>query len=155
MRNKTAELTNKMGYVDPDKLLSETKLNDSVSSSEFLPANYKGFRRDWATAGGGVMVAIKDTLVAEEVELIDVSTEIILVKILLKELHPLYVGSFYRQPSDSSTIQLDGMEKSLDYITGLNKNNSNVSIFLSRGHKLARPYSAPYFTNKEFELSIT
>ena len=131
VHNKTAKLANMVGYVDPDiLLLSETKLNDSVSSSEFLPANYKGFRRDRATAGGGVMVAIKDTLVAEEVELIDVSTEIIWVKILLKNLHPLYVGSFYRQPSDRSTDQLDELEKSLDYITGLNKNNSNVSIFL-------------------------
>ena len=101
MRNKTAELANVVGYVDPSiLLLSETKLNDRVSSSKFLPENYTGFRRDRAPAGG-VLVAIKDTLVAREVELIDVSIEIIWVKILLKNLHPLYVGSFYHQPSDA------------------------------------------------------
>ena len=101
MRNKTAELANVVGYVDPSiLLLSETKLNDRVSSSKFLPENYKGFRRDRAPAGG-VLVAIKDTLVAREVELIDVSIEIIWVKILLKNLHPQYVGSFYHQPIDA------------------------------------------------------
>ena len=53
-----------------------------------------------------------------------------LVKILLENLHPRYVGSFYRQPNDRSINQLDELEKSLDYITGLNKTNPNVSIFL-------------------------
>ena len=42
----------------------------------------------------------------------------------------LYVGSFYRQPSQRSTQQLDELEKSLNYISNLTKNNPNSTLFL-------------------------
>ena len=119
IRNMTAELANLVSYTDQDILFfTETKLNE-VSTSEFLPANYKGFRKDRTSAGGGVMIAIKDNLVAEEVDMVEVSAEVIWVKIILKNCNPLYVGSFYRQPSQRSTQQLDELEKSLNYISNL------------------------------------
>ena len=131
IRNKTAELANLVSYTDPDILLfTETKLNNKVSTSEFLPANYKGFRKDRTSAGGGVMIAIRDNLVAEEVDMIEVSAEVIWVKIILHNCNPLYVGSFYRQPSQRSTQQLDELEKSLNYISNLTKNNPNSTLFL-------------------------
>ena len=131
IRNKTAEPVNLVSCTDPDILLfTETKLNNKVSTSEFLPANYKGFRKDRTSTGGEVMIAIRDNLVAEEVEMVVVSAEVIWVKIILQNCNPLYVGSFYRQPSQRSTEQLDELEKSLNYISNLTKNNPNPTLFL-------------------------
>ena len=70
-----------VGYIDPDILmLSETRLSGGVSSFDFLHTNHKGFRRDQASARAA-MVAIRDTFAADEVEMVDVSTEIICLKI--------------------------------------------------------------------------
>ena len=123
IRNKTAQLANLISYTDPDILLfTETKLNNKVSTSEF--------RKDRTSAGGGVLIAIKDNLVAEEVDMVEVSAEVIWVKIILQNCNPLYVGSFYRQPSQHSTKQLDELEKSLNYISNLTKNDPNSTLFL-------------------------
>ena len=76
------------------------------------------------------MIAIRDNLVAEEVDMVEVSAEVIWVKIILQNCNPLYIGSFYRQPSQCSTEQLDEPEKSLNYISNLTKNNPNSTLFL-------------------------
>ena len=76
------------------------------------------------------MIAIRDNLVAEEVDMVEVSAEVIWVKIILQNCNPLYIGSFYRQPSQCSTQQLDEPEKSLNYISNLTKNNPNSTLFL-------------------------
>ena len=54
-----------------------------VSASELLLAYYKGFWKDRTSAGGGVIIAIRDNLVAEDVDMVEVSTEVIWVKIIL------------------------------------------------------------------------
>ena len=70
VRCKRAELENMCDYMDPDVLiLTETKLDHSVNSSEFLPEHYKGdIRRDNKKGAGGVMIAYKDSLVAMQAE---------------------------------------------------------------------------------------
>ena len=106
INSKTAELESLVSYTDPDNLLfTETKLNNKVSTSEFLPANYKGFQKDCTSSGGGVKRAIRNNLVAKEVDMVEVFTEVIWIKIILQNCNPLYVGSFYRQPSERSTQQ--------------------------------------------------
>ena len=52
---KRAELANLINYTDPDVLiLTETKLDDSIKNSEFLPTGYQGTaRRDRTRSGGG------------------------------------------------------------------------------------------------------
>ena len=49
-------------YCDPDlMLITETKLDSSIFSSELLPKGYMGeFRRDHNLNGGGVMIVTKD-----------------------------------------------------------------------------------------------
>ena len=48
-------------YCDPDlMLITETKLDSSIFSSELLPKGYVGeFRRDHNLIGGGVMIVTK------------------------------------------------------------------------------------------------
>ena len=82
------------------------------------------------------MVMIRDSYIAEEVEISECSGEVIWVKIQLKGENPLYVSSVYRQPSDHSTDQLDQLAASLEQIDNLTRNNPTVIIggdFNARG----------------------
>ena len=60
--SKTAEISAIIEYCDPDlMLISETKIDSTISYSEFLPKGYTGeFRRDRNKNGGGVMIVTKD-----------------------------------------------------------------------------------------------
>ena len=100
--SKKAELENLISYTQPDILcLTETKLDDSVYTSEFLPKGYSGFRKDRVKGGGGVIVVVKDTLPACEITLDDVAGEVCWVRIDTRD-NPLYVASMdYRILQDS------------------------------------------------------
>ena len=76
------------------------------------------------------MIMLRDSLVAEEVEISDCSCEAIWVKIQLKGNHPLYVSSAYRTPSDNTTDQIDQFAKSLEHIESMSKNNPGATIFV-------------------------
>ena len=59
--HKTAKISAMAYYCDPDlMLITETKLDSSIFSSELLPKCYVGeFRRDRHLNGGGVMIVTK------------------------------------------------------------------------------------------------
>ena len=128
---KAAELQNLVCTTIPDIiLLNETKLDKDILSSEFTPPGYKGFRKDRNRHGGEVMIMLRDSLVAEEVEISDCSCEAIWVKIQLKGNHPLYVSSASRTPSDNITDQIDQFPKSLEHIEPLSTNNPGSTILV-------------------------
>ena len=82
---------------NPDILIiAETKIDSSVSTSEFLPKSHTAFRKDHTYHSGGVLVAVRNTFTVEEVCIECESTEFICVKITLRNLNPLYVAAFYR-----------------------------------------------------------
>ena len=60
--HKKAGISAMADYCDPDLILiTETKLDSSIFSSELLPKGYVGkFRRDRNLNGGGVMIVTKD-----------------------------------------------------------------------------------------------
>ena len=60
----------------------------------------------------------------------DVSGEVCWVKIETDD-NPLYVGSFYRTPSDKSTYQLDELHKSLHNINLTSRNNPNATVVVA------------------------
>ena len=64
------------------------------------------------------MVAVKETLPACDIAMDDVTGEVCWVRIDTKD-NPLYVGAFYRTPSDRSLYQLEQLDKSLDNIAKL------------------------------------
>ena len=133
-RGKTADVEHLCNYMDPDALIfCETKVNNKIHSSEFLPANYRAncFRKDRTSEGGGVLIALKSHYVVEEVELIDVDCEVVWVKIVLQNCNPMFISSFYRPPSDN-ILSLDSFEKSFQYISNMCKNNPTVT-FMTAG----------------------
>ena len=85
---------------DPDVIVgTETWLQSSVFSSEFLPTNYQVFRNDRITntTGGGVFLALKNNLIAREEPEIQTNCESIWASVHIKGVPTLYFGAFYRR----------------------------------------------------------
>ena len=80
--SKKAELESVIDYTDPDVLIiTETKIDDTVHTSELLPSNFKAFRKDRTLRMGGVMIAVKEQFIANELPLHDVDGEIVRVRV--------------------------------------------------------------------------
>ena len=129
---KGASLEHILSNTDPDLvLMTETKLDATKSTAEFLPADtgYTTYHKDWNAAGGGVLLAVKDDFPSELVDLKDVEDEILWVKIRLNKRKNIYIGVFYRQPN-TSINRLESLGKSLDIISDLTQNNPNNTILL-------------------------
>ena len=60
------------------------------------------------------MIATRDSIITEGVDIIGVNAEVIWIKVLLMDYNPLYVGAFYRQSSDHTLTQIDKLEESFD-----------------------------------------
>ena len=76
-----------MEYIKPDILLiTETKIDKSISSSEFLPTNFSyNIRKNHTSDSGSVMIAARNDLDIVDVELGENHAEIVSAKVLLKE----------------------------------------------------------------------
>ena len=107
---KRAELENLINYTDPDLIImTETKIDELVKASEFLPKGYTGdIRKDRCKGGGGVMIATKQEYDIQGIELE--------ANISLKDQRKLVVGSYYRPP-DSGSDSIDDLESVLSFIT--------------------------------------
>ena len=97
---------------NPDIIVgTESWLNDTISTGEIFPPCYNVFRRDRETEqrGGGVFIAVKNTLLACAEPDLQTNSEIIWISIQVKGISPLYIGAFYRPPSTDRNylIELD------------------------------------------------
>ena len=112
-------------YLNPDvMILVETKMDSSVNYSEFLRASYKGeITKDRFSHGGGVMIAYKDTLAVVEAEIPLVDAVMVWVKAELDDNEVVYIGAYYRAPSDRTCDTLDDLHK---VIGSLPKNSHMV-----------------------------
>ncbi|XP_072164906.1 uncharacterized protein [Diadema setosum] len=96
--------------------MNETWLTPSINTSEFLPADYTAYRKDRrAGKGGGVLIAVRNDLIAIEIEELNVDAEILWIKIQIFNRKPIYIGVFYRPPS-SGTEPLQQLRASLEKI---------------------------------------
>ena len=100
--------------------ITETKIDESISSSEFFPANFSyNIRIDRTSDGGGVMIAARNGLDIVDVELGEKQPEIVSAKVLLKGHAPIIISSFYRTPNkhgDDSIQQVEELETVLNHI---------------------------------------
>ena len=85
--------------------MSETKLRSDISTLKFLDSQfgYEVFRKDRNTAGGGVLLAVKDIYQPEHHEFTDEpKCESVFAKINLNNQKTLHIGSVYRPPSSQT-----------------------------------------------------
>ena len=109
--HKKAENSAMADYCDPDlMLITETKLDSSIFSSELLPKGYVGeFRRDHPPPQN--------------------ETELVWATITLKDHSKLVVGSFYRPPNQGVSPILE-LESQLTEITDTFRNNPKTTLIL-------------------------
>ena len=67
----------------------ESHLDHSYTSSEIFPAGFNIYRKDRAAGGGGVFLAINDTLATMEEPALDANAEFIWAKINLHNSLPI------------------------------------------------------------------
>ena len=121
-------------YCDPDlMLITETKLDSSIFSSELLPKGYVvELRRDRNLNGGGVMIVTKDCYTITALLLQTTrqnETELVWATITLKDHSKLVVGSFYR-PSNKGISPILELESQLSEITDTFRNNPKTTLIL-------------------------
>ena len=120
------------GYCDPDlMLITETKLDSSIFSSELLPKGYVGeFRRDRNLNGGGVMIVTKDCYTLTDLVLQTATqnkTELVWATITLKDHSKLVVGSF-NWPHNKEVSSILELESQLSEITDTFRNNPKTTL---------------------------
>ena len=112
-------------------LITETKLDSSIFSSELLPKCYVGeFRRD--RNGGGVMTVTKDCYTITDLVLQTATqneTELVWATITLNDHSKLVVGSFYRPPNKGVRPILE-LESQLSEITDTFRNILKTTLIL-------------------------
>ena len=126
-KGKTAAITHLIDSLRPDILIGcETWLDPTISSSENFPPGYKIYRKDRNRHGGGVLIAVSDSLTnMEEPTLSHSSCEILWIKVKLKNAKDLLIGSYYR-PHESDEPSLTAMSESLQ--SACNNTNSIVVL---------------------------
>ena len=87
--------------------LTETWLTESIFDQEILPTNYNIYRKDRPTLGGGVLIAVKDSIPASVVSsnLSNHAPEIISVRLSLRKT--TIVSCVYLPPSPSDSNMND------------------------------------------------
>lgn len=109
--NKPVELEGLLVAHDAEfALLTETWLSDDIFDSEFVPANYRVFRKDRDRRGGGVAILFKSKL--RVLMMPDVSgVESIFCKVYINKIRHI-IGIVYRPPN-SSALVLDNLKEYL------------------------------------------
>ena len=114
--------------------MSETKLDKSVSSSEFLPERFQGhvIRKDRTIHGGGVLIAHRKGLVANPVACKGIKSdcELVMSRVQMSQGQPpLYVGAYYRSQVDNSpNTSLDGLDSALEQVYDLVGNSKSTVV---------------------------
>ena len=83
--------------------------------------NRSGFdiisRKDNKLGAGGVLIAVKNTLVASPVNDLETDCELVWARIELYNSKPLFIGSFYRTPSKDDPELINQLHESVSKIT--------------------------------------
>lgn len=135
LRGKLLDFNSHFSQGDYDLVgITETWFNETVFDSEILQnCKYHIFRRDRSSDiskkldGGGVMLAVSETLTAKSRDDLTTSIEILWVEIILSKQKSLFVGVVYIPPyATTETFQL--YENSLDKVRNAMRPDDSVTI---------------------------
>ena len=140
--------------------ISESKLDDSILSSEIHIDNYNTLHCDWNRRGGGVICYIRNDLSYGVKSFFLPEIENIFFKLLLPNTKPIVVGIIYRPPSQSEFLEIiNTLFSKLDtnnneiYILG----NFNINLYLNNSYifqknNLLQSQSIPNDIKKYYEF---
>ena len=115
VRNKKPELHTLLDTERPDVVCgTESWLTSDISNSEILPPDlgYTMFRQDRiGNIGGGVVILVKDDIIASEQKQFQTDCEILWIKIELVGTRPLHIAAYYR-PKENDAHSADEFRRS-------------------------------------------
>ena len=103
--------------------ISESKLDDSVLSSEIHIDNYNTLRCDRNRHGGGVVCYIRNDINFDFKPFFPPEIENVFFEILLPNTKPIVVGIIYRPPSQSEFLEIINT-----HFNTLDTNNGEIYI---------------------------
>ena len=107
----------------PDIILcQETKLDETILSSELFPDSYSVFRKDRNLNGGGVCIAVNKMYQAVECHYLDNDLEAIWIHLQTSDHSPVYICSLYRPP-DRDQEYIEALRRPLELL--LNRHQIN------------------------------
>src|SRR5208282_837976 len=99
LRGKSIQLLEMIHSNQPDIILcQETKLDETILSSELFPDSCSVFRKDKNLNGGGVSNAVNKMYQAVECHDLDNDLEAIWIQLQTSDHFPVYICSLYRPP---------------------------------------------------------
>ena len=105
LKNKKPDLQLTIDNTNHDIIFGcETWLHKKIDTLEILPDNYTVYRKDRSSKGGGVLLAIKNSINSSMQADLDTDAELIWAKIKAKNNPDLYICSFYRPPTDETGL---------------------------------------------------
>ena len=125
MRSLVNKLTNFQSFIyasDFDIIcITETWLNDTVFDSEIIPTGYSIFRRDRGSRGGGVLVAVRETIPVKFLSISD-TVEALTVSLL----KPVFTLTTVYMPPNSDRLEFQFL---LDYLSWIfDQNHRNIIV---------------------------
>ena len=105
--NKIIDTHTLLETQDIDILIgTETHLDSTINTSEIFPSKFTVYRKDRNRQGGGVCIAINNTIPSMQLQTQQPATEQVWAQVQTEGNKRINVGSFYRPPgSDESALQ--------------------------------------------------
>ena len=103
---------------------TESWLRSDIKDHEVFPAGYTIHRKDRASRGGGMFIAVKEEYKTSHLADLDTYCEIVWVKLEVTSCKSVYMASYYR-PHASDQSSLPQLAASLEKVP---KNNSHIWI---------------------------
>ena len=128
LRNKVAELHHLVGSSGASVIIgTESWLTDDISDSEVFPKGFDIYRKDrWNRSGGGVFIAVKNTIASQAVTLPDSEIESVWCSFRCSKSRKVYVCSYYRPP-DTDAHSIFELERQIMNITS---KDSGVNLII-------------------------
>jgi len=132
---KSAEFAATLDYIKPDIVCGteswlkgiqpgKNPTTDTITSSEIFPSNYRVYRNDRGTRGGGVFILVHEDIVSVEQPNFVTECEVDWAKIQIKDNKDLYIGVFYMPHRKLEYV--DQLDQSLDKLS----RNKSRQIYL-------------------------
>lgn len=117
---KQAAFRSEVEHHNPDIILGcESKINVEMQTYSLFPEDYTVLRKDRNEYGGGVFIAIRDTLISINMPELEVDCELLWTCLQFVGSKPLYITCFYGPQNNKSKV-VDDLTESLSKL--LNKN---------------------------------
>ena len=106
---------------------TESHLDNTLASNEVFPDQFKKpYRKDRKLGEGRVFLAVDSTYITSEITP-STNCETVWCKVNIQGSHPLYIGTFYRQPN-SDIDKLEKLEKMISSITETQHTLPNIIL---------------------------